>query len=380
MREILVKPDIYKFKTFAEFSENFAIGKRDLVLTTRLLKEKYIEPAMPGLSCLVQEDFGTGEPTEEMIEKMLPAADFDSYDRVIAIGGGTMMDIGKIFAVRRTGSVNDLFFGRAPLYRDKKLICVPTTCGTGSEVTMTSVAIVREPGGGTTKLGLLDEKLIADTAVLIPQFIEEIPHKPMAESLIDALIHATESYLSPDRATMTTDTLAEKAIKLILEAMAAYGKGIDIRKEYADEMLTAACYAGLAFLSAGCGLVHGMSYPLSGKYFVTHGEANYVFFDAVLRYYDIHDGQVTGAAQTKMSRFRAMVADALGCDQADAIEALAKAEDALIPVKTMSEYGAEEPDIDRFTKSVFANQMRLVNNAYAPVGPEEVRELYRRVL
>ena len=380
MREILVKPDIYKFRTFAELSENFAIGERDLVLTTRLLKEKYIEPAMPGLSCLVQEDFGTGEPTEEMIEKMLPAADFDSYDRVIAIGGGTMMDIGKIFAVRRTGSVNDLFFGRAPLYRDKKLICVPTTCGTGSEVTMTSVAIVREPGGGTTKLGLLDEKLIADTAVLIPQFIEEIPHKPMAESLIDALIHATESYLSPDRATMTTDTLAEKAIKLILEAMAAYGKGIDIRKEYADEMLTAACYAGLAFLSAGCGLVHGMSYPLSGKYFVTHGAANYVFFDAVLKYYDIHDGQVTGAAQTKMSRFRAMVADALGCDQADAIEALAKAEDALIPVKTMSEYGAEEPDIDRFTKSVFANQMRLVNNAYAPVGPEEVRELYRRVL
>ena len=396
MREILVKPDIYKFRTFAELSENFAIGERDLVLTTRLLKEKYIEPVMPGLPCLVQEDFGTGEPTEEMIEKMLPAADFDSYDRVIAIGGGTMMDIGKIFAVRRTGSVNDLFFGRAPLYRDKKLICVPTTCGTGSEVTMTSVAIVREPGGGTTKLGLLDEKLIADTAVLIPQFIEEIPHKPMAESLIDALIHATESYLSPDRATMTTDTLAEKAIKLILEAMAAYGKGIDIRKEYADEMLTAACYAGLAFLSAGCGLVHGMSYPLSGKYFVTHGAANYVFFDAVLKYYDMHDSQSAGAgrsdgcdtkggsrgggAQTKMSCFRAMVADALGCDEADAIEALAKAEDALIPVKTMREYGAEEPDIDQFTKSVFANQMRLVNNAYAPVGPEEVRELYRQVM
>ena len=380
MREILIKPDILKYRTFADFAEEFGLGERDLILTTRLLKEKYIDPALAGFAdaagvqCLVQEDFGEGEPTEEMIEKMLPAVDYDSYDRVIAIGGGTMMDIGKIFAVRRTGSVNDLFFRRVDLFRDKKLICVPTTCGTGSEVTMTSVAIVKAPSGGTTKLGLLDEKIIADTAVLIPQFIEEIPHKPMAESLIDALIHATESYLSPDRATITTDTFAEKAIRMILAAMSAYKDGVDIRKEYADEMLTAACYAGIAFLSAGCGLVHGMSYPLSGKYFVTHGAANYVFFDAVLKYYDRCDP--TG----KISSFRAMIADALGCDEADAIAELAAAEDALISVKTMSECGAVPEDVDYFTESVFANQMRLVNNAYAPVGPEEVRELYRQVL
>ena len=374
MREILIRPDIYKFRTFGEFAENFEIGERDLVLTTRLLKEKYIDPVLPDANCLVQEDFGEGEPTEEMIEKMLPAADYDSYDRVIAIGGGTIMDIGKIFSVRRTGSVNDLFFRRAELFRDKELICVPTTCGTGSEVTMTSVAIVREPSGGTTKLGLLDEKIIADTAVLIPQFLEDIPHKPMAESLIDALIHAAESYLSPDRATMTTDTFAEKAIRTILTAMSAYSKGVDIRREYADEMLTAACYAGIAFLSAGCGLVHGMSYPLSGKYFVTHGAANYVFFDAVLKYYDAHD------PAGKISRFRAMIADALGCDESDAIQALADAENALIKVKNMSEYGAVPSDVDVFTDSVFANQMRLVNNACVPVGPEEVREIYRQVL
>ncbi len=383
MREILIKPDIYKYKTFPEFAEEFGIGERDLVLTTRLLKEKYIAPALEkgagapgdiGAQILVQEDFGEGEPTEEMIEKMLPAADCDSYDRVIAIGGGTIMDIGKIFAIRRTGSVSDLFFRRAELFRDKELICVPTTCGTGSEVTMTSVAIVKEPSGGTTKLGLLDEKLIADTAVLIPQFLEEIPIRPMAESLIDALIHATESYLSPGRATITTDTFAEKAIRMILSAMCDYRNGVDIRRAHADEMLTAACYAGIAFLSAGCGLVHGMSYPLSGKYFVTHGAANYVFFDAILRHYDACD------PAGKISSFRAMIADALGCDEQNAIAALAELEDALVPVKKMSEYGACSEDLDLFTDSVFANQMRLVDNAYAAVGPVEVRELYRQVL
>ena len=64
---------------------------------------------------------------------------------------------------------------------------------------------------------------------------------------------------------MTTDLFAEKAIRTILAAMDAYRKGIDIRRGCGDEILTAACYAGVAFLSAGCGLVHGMSYPLSGK-------------------------------------------------------------------------------------------------------------------
>ena len=173
---------------------------------------------------------------------------------------------------------------------------------------------------------------------------------------------------------MTTDTFAEKAIRSILAAMGLYSRGVDIRKVCADEMLTAACYAGIAFLSAGCGLVHGMSYPLSGKYFVTHGAANYVFFDAVLKYYDSRD------PYGRIADFRAMVSEALGCDEKDAIQALADAEDALIKVKKMSEYGAEEADIKVFTKSVFENQMRLVNNACVPVGPEEVRDLYRQVL
>ena len=373
MREILIKPDIYKFPTFAEFAEEFSMGRRDLILTTAYLKEAYIDAVLPGANCLVQEDYGIGEPSEEMIEQMFAASDYKNYDRVVAIGGGTIMDIAKLFVVARTGSVNDLFFRRCDLIREKELVCIPTTCGTGSEVTMTSVAIVRAPEGGTTKLGLLDEKLIADQAILIPEFLENIPLRPMAESMIDALIHAVESFLSPSKATQTSDLFARGAIEVILRALKAYEEGEDLRKTRADELLTAACYAGIAFLTAGCGLVHGVSYPLSGKYHVTHGAANYAFFDATLRMYERRnpDGRI--------AELKSMIAGTLGCSEEEAIEALARAEAAMVPVKTLKEYGATPEDLQEFTDSVFQNQMRLVNNAYVPMDPKGVLELYEEV-
>ena len=259
MREILVGPDLYRFDTFREFADEFSLGERDLVFTTRYLYEHYIEQVAGDVAAVIQDDFGAGEPTEDMIGKIFENAPYDGYDRVIAIGGGTVMDIGKLLSIRRTGSVGDLFWRRSELVREKALVCIPTTAGTGSEVTSTSVAIVHDETGATTKLGLLDEKLIADTAVLIPQFLENIPHRPFAESVIDALVHGTESFLSPARATMTTDLFAEKAVSLIARGLCMASQGCDLRRDFGHELLTAACYAGIAFLQAGCGIVHGVS-------------------------------------------------------------------------------------------------------------------------
>lgn len=379
MREIIMKPDLYKFETFKEFTEEFVLGKGDLILTTRPVYDNVIKQTLEGTDaaqalCVIQEDYGKGEPTEDMIGKIFDAVSYDSYDRVIAIGGGTIMDIGKLLVLKRPSTINDLFFKREPILREKKLIAIPTTCGTGSEVTKTSVAIVNDGMGGTTKLGLLDEDLIADTAVLIPEFIKSLPHQPFAESLIDALIHAVESYLSPDKATMTSDLFGEGAIKAILRALKAMQDGCDIKNEYAGELLTAACYAGIAFLQAGCGIIHGVSYPMSGKYFVTHGAANYVFFESAMRMYNETD------PEGKIAQLRKMICEAFGTAGADAdakaFDTLFDAVTQLLPPKKMHEYGVKEEDIDLFTESVFANQMRLVDNAYIKMTPEQVRRLY----
>ena len=224
--------------------------------------------------------------------------------------------------------------------------------------------------GGTTKLGLLDEDLIADAACLIPEFLETLPHQPFAEALIDALIHAVESYLSPSKATQTSDLFGEGAIKVILRALKENQEGVDIKSKYADELLTAACYAGVAFLQAGCGIIHGVSYPMSGKYFVTHGAANYVFFEATMKMYNETD------PDGKIANLRAMICDAFACSDAEAFATLFAAITQLLPPKKMHEYGVQEEDIDLFTESVFQNQMRLVDNAYIKMTPELVRRLY----
>ena len=148
-----------------------------------------------GLSCQVvfQEKFGAGEPSEEMITDIFAAIKEDSYDRVIAVGGGAIMDIGKLLSLKRTGTVHQLFFKEAEVVPAKKLVAIPTTCGTGSEVTNISVAIVRDENGDTTKLGLVSDLLIPQDVCLIPDMLKTLPYAPFASSAIDALIHAVES-------------------------------------------------------------------------------------------------------------------------------------------------------------------------------------------
>ena len=151
MREILLKPRLHKFHTFEAFAREYELNEKDLLFTTGYLYEHFIKPHVSKAQVVIQDEYGDGEPTEEMAEAVWQAADYDSYDRVIAVGGGTVMDLGKLLTVRRTGSVNQLFFKKAELIREKTLIAVPTTCGTGSEVTSTSVAIVKDEKGNTTK-------------------------------------------------------------------------------------------------------------------------------------------------------------------------------------------------------------------------------------
>lgn len=375
MREILLKPQLHKFHTFEAFAREYELNEKDLLFTTGYLYEHFIKPHVSKAQVVIQDEYGDGEPTEEMAEAVWQAADYDSYDRVIAVGGGTVMDLGKLLTVRRTGSVNQLFFKKAELIREKTLIAVPTTCGTGSEVTSTSVAIVKDEKGNTTKLGLLSEALIADTACLIPEFLAELPQRPFAESLIDALIHATEAFLSPGRATMTSDLFAKGAIELILTGMKKVQEteNFDLRTQYGEELLTAACYAGIAFLQAGCGTVHGLSYPLSGAYFVTHGASNYTFFEEVLKLYDREN------PEGKIRVLKETISRIFGCKEGEALQVLAQAEEKLIPPRRLKDYGVKKEDLKLFTESVFLNQKRLVDNSYVPLNKEKVLALYEAV-
>ena len=372
MKEILIKGQLNKFESFEEFVKEFQPGEGDLLFTNQFIYDEFAKPLNLQCKVLFQETFGPGEPSEEMISEIFAAAPEDSYDRVIAAGGGAIMDIGKLLSLKRTGSVHQLFFKEAEVVRAKKLIAIPTTCGTGSEVTNISVAIVKDANGDTTKLGLVSDLLIPQEVCLIPQMLKTLPYKPFASSAIDALIHAVESYLSPARATMTSELYGVKAMELILEGFRRIGEqGPEARLDYLEEFVTAACYAGIAFLQAGCATVHAMSFPLGGTYHVPHGESNYALFGKVLEKYDERK------PEGKMGEFKKTIARILGGTEEEALKRLAELEETILHLKPLREYGFKEADIDIFAESVLKNQQRLVVNSYVPLTKELIQEIYR---
>lgn len=375
MREILIKGQLNKFKHFKEFAEEFNLGKRDLLFTNEFVYNPFIKDLNLECQVVFQEKFGPGEPSEEMITEIFRAIDEDSYDRVIAVGGGAIMDIGKLLSLKRTGSVHELFFKEAGVVSAKELVAIPTTCGTGSEVTNIAVAIVRDKNGDTTKLGLVSDLLIPGSVCLIPELLKTLPYKPFASSAIDALIHSVESYLSPTRATMTSELYGTKAMELILEGFRRIGEdGPDARFDYLDEFVTASCYAGIAFLQAGCATVHAMSFPLGGTYHVPHGESNYALFGKVLEKYN------QKKPEGKIADFKKTIARILGGSEEDSLDRLAELEEKILHLKPLREYGVTESDIDIFADSVIENQQRLVVNSYIPLDKELIKEIYTECL
>lgn len=371
MREILVKGQLYKFKNFKEFAQEFNLGKEDLILTNEFIYKPFMKELNLESQIVFQEKFGAGEPSEEMLTDIFAEIDPESFQRIIAVGGGAIMDIGKVLSLKRTGSVHDLYFRKVDVIPEKELIAIPTTCGTGSEVTNISVAIVRDDNGNTTKLGLVSDLLIPSSVCLIPEMLKTLPYKPFASSAIDALIHAVESYLSPSRATMTSELYGVKAMELILEGFRRIRDGgEDARFDYLDEFITAACYAGIAFLQAGCATVHAMSFPLGGTYHVPHGESNYALFGKVLEKYD------SIAPDGKIAEFKKTIARILGGSEEKAISNLNDLLETILHLKPLREYGFKEEDIEIFTESVIENQQRLVTNSYVPLTKELIKEIY----
>lgn len=375
-REIVFVPTVYKFANFGELAAQFDLGARDVVLTNEFIYKPFM--AELGLACqfVFQEKFGAGEPSEAMIQTMYDAIPYDSYDRVIAVGGGAILDLCKLLGCQRPDSVHNLFFKRFPVVHEKDVIAIPTTCGTGSEVTNISVAIVKdekdgELTGGETKLGLVNDAIIPNKVCLIPEMLKTLPYKPFAFSAIDALIHATESFLSPARRTLTSEMFSVKAMEMILEGFVRIQKGgEEARFEYLDEFVTAAMYAGFAFLKAGCATVHAMSFPLGGTYHVAHGESNYMLFNAILQIYDEKN------PEGELLAFKKMIARILGCEVETAIDSLNALLQNVVALRPLRDTGFTEADIKAFPLSVEVNQQRLLTNSYVPMDLALMERVY----
>ena len=369
MKELMIKPEIYHFDKVREFAEEFQIGEGDLMVTNEYIYKPFFGDLDLKCDVIFQEKYGQGEPSDDMVEAMYKDIK-GSHKRVIAVGGGTVIDISKLFALKDVSPVLDLYDGKIPPVKDKELVLVPTTCGTGSEVTNIAILALNSRG---TKKGLAVDEMYGDSAVLVPELLESLPFGVFATSSIDALVHAVESSLSP-KGNQTTRMFGYKAIDMILNGYKEIAThGPEARKPLLPQLLMASNYAGIAFGNAGCAAVHAMSYPLGATYHVPHGESNYAMFTGVMKnYMEIRtDGEIA-----TLNRF---LADILGCSTENVYEELEKLLNHLIQKKPLHEYGMREEEIEEFTDSVIENQQRLLANNFVPLDRERMIKIYREL-
>lgn len=369
MKLLDVKPQIFKFDSVKEFTETFEIGSGDFVLTNEFLYNPFMKELNLKADFMFQEKYGVGEPSDEMIDSIIEDIGNKEYKRIIAIGGGSVIDIAKLLVIKGAEKAIDLFEKRIPLVKGKELIIIPTTCGTGSEVTNISIAEIKSKH---TKMGLAIDELYADYAVLIPELIKGLPYKFFVTSSIDALIHAVESYVSP-KSNKYTQLFSINAMDLIIKGyLKIIENGEEYRANIIEEFAIGSNYAGIAFANTGVGAVHALSYPIGGNYHVPHGEANYQFFTEVFKLYNKKN------PEGKIKEVNNILASILGTKDIDNIyDELSNVLDKLLARKPLREYGMKEEEIVEFTESVIATQQRLLINNYVHLSKEEIKNIYK---
>ncbi|TRX75064.1 iron-containing alcohol dehydrogenase [Pseudomonas mangiferae] len=219
------------------------------------------------------------EPEIAIVETCTRAYREGGHDGLIGVGGGSALDIAKSVAAFAgyDGPLADLFGVDQVPRKGPPLIAIPTTAGTGSEVT--NVAILSDKAAQLKK-GIVSDYLLPDVALVSPAMTLTCPRGVTAASGVDALVHAVEAYLSL-HASPITDALAIGAIRLIAGALPkAYANPNDLRAR--EDMATASLMAGMAFGNAGVGAVHALAYPLGGRFGIAHGVSNALLLPHVM--------------------------------------------------------------------------------------------------
>ncbi|MDY6267390.1 MAG: iron-containing alcohol dehydrogenase [Selenomonadaceae bacterium] len=227
-----------------------------------------------------------GNPSTETVAKAAELYKSCGADFLVAFGGGSPMDVAKAVAVvaKFGGKITDYEGAGTVPGEPVPLIALPTTAGTGSEVT---AAAVITDHSRNYKLTVFDAKLIPKAAILDPDFLTTAPAGIAAACGIDAMVHAIEAYISR-AASPFSDAMAEKALELIGENLRRYvANRTDL--EAASGMLTGSLFAGIAFSWARLGDIHAMSHPVSAYFDVPHGVANAILLPTVMEFNALAD-------------------------------------------------------------------------------------------
>lgn len=314
------------------------------------------------------------DPRFEIVDDALEQLKAEGADLVLGIGGGSSIDIAKVTAIMATnaGPVGAYFGIDLVPKAGLKTILIPTTAGTGSEVT--PIAILSDHHDKLKK-GIVSPHLLPDCALLDPELTIGLPPQVTAATGMDALIHAIEAYTSKN-ATSVTDLLAVQAMDLLfnnIRIACANGSHLEAR----SKMLEGSLLAGMAFANAGVTAVHAFAYPIGAEFHIPHGIANTIMLLPVMEFNLLGNlkkfaniarifGQNTSAVTERKAAQLAV----------EAVRELA--EDLSVP-RHLSTYGIKEEHIPGLAEGVMKVTRLLANNPRV-LGIEDAEMIYRRVL
>ncbi len=313
------------------------------------------------------------DPPEHVIEEALAVARRHETELVIGLGGGSSMDVAKLVAVL-TASTQSLaeIYGVGNVRGERlPLVQIPTTAGTGSEVTNISIVTT----GATSKMGIVASQLFADLAILDAELTIGLPPAVTAATGIDAMVHAIEAYTSKHKKNPLSDGLARQALGLLSRHLIrACENGHDLAARQA--MLLGAMLAGQAFTNAPVGAVHALAYPIGGTFHVPHGLSNSLVLPHVLRF----NAEACAEQYAELASIVVPHAEGNAHTRAEALT-VAMQQFATITglPRTLRQLDIVESDLDLLADDAM-KQTRLLGNNPRPLTREDAYALYKLAL
>lgn len=366
MKEFRLQPKIL----FGEDSLNYLKTlsfKRYLIVTDEVMVQlKLTDYIINNLAANVEvKIFSEVEPNPsvETIEK--GAKDFISFDPdcVVALGGGSPIDACKAilyFAYK--------IYKKLKINRRVFFVAVPTTSGTGSEVT--SYSVLTE---GSKKIALADNTMLPDVALLNSEFLKGVPAKVIADTGMDVLTHSIEAYVS-NIANPFSSSLAMKSIRLIFENLVTHYNDKTILAPR-ENVQFASCMAGIAFDNSSLGINHSIAHTIGAKFHIAHGRAN-----AIVMPYVIEVNTVADKKYYEISRELGLPADTIEEGKASLLSFIRILKEKLNVEKSLKDYGVDFEDYKKELKNML-NEIKkdicTLNNPNKLSDEEYIRLLLR---
>ncbi|WP_341249115.1 iron-containing alcohol dehydrogenase [Cupriavidus pauculus] len=347
--------------------EQFPALKNVCVITDSFLnKSGTLAPALSdlgnhGWNVTVIDDV-VADPPEHVVLAATERARQADAELVVGLGGGSSMDVAKLLAVLLPGGqpLKEMYGVRKVTGRRLPLVQIPTTAGTGSEVTAVSIVTT----GETSKSGVVAPQLFADLAILDAELTLGLPRAATAATGIDAMVHAIEAYTSAHLKNPVSDMLAVKALEVLSRnLLPACNDGSN--RAAREAMLVGAMFAGQSFANSPVAAVHALAYPIGGIFHVAHGLSNALVLPHVMRFNAVPAAKLYGELA------EVVVPGVSGSDDAKTIALISHIESMILASgipRTLREVSVKETDIARMASDAMLQTRLLVNN------PREVTE------